>query len=68
MHPRIGWIQVCRDIALFYRGSPAFAVKAICQFGANVISCHLEIGDRGWYIVGCYLASGDRTTIRDVVA
>ena len=55
-------------VALFYWDSPVFAVKAIHQFGANVITCQMETGERHWYIVGCYLAPGDRTTIRGVEA
>ena len=47
-------------VALFYWESPAFAVEAIFQFGANVIACQLETGERRWYIIGCYLALGDR--------
>ena len=48
--------------------SPAFSVEAIRQFNANVIACHLTTGDRRWYIVGCYLAPFDNTTIRYVDA
>ena len=53
-------------VAIFYQDSPVFAVEAIRQFGANVIACQLAMGGRRWYIVGCYLAPGDRTTIIDV--
>ena len=35
------------------RDSPAFAFEAIRQFNANVIACHLTMGDRLWYIFGC---------------
>ena len=31
-------IRHCGGVALFYRDSPAFAVEAINQFGANVIA------------------------------
>ena len=59
-------IRHCSGVALFYRYSPNFAVKVICQFGANVIVCQLVTRERLWYVVGCYLAPGDGTTIRDV--
>ena len=36
--------------------SPNFVVKAIHQFGVNVIACQLEMVERHWYIVRCYLA------------
>ena len=55
-------------VALFYQESPAFAVKAIRQFGTNVIVCQMETGGRRWYITICYLAPGDGTTIRYVEA
>ena len=50
------------------RDSPAFAVKSIRQFNVNVITRHLTMGDRRWYIVECYLAPFDNTTIRYVEA
>ena len=55
-------------VALFYWDSPAFAVEAIHQFGVNAIACQLATGGRCWYIIRCYVASGDDTTIRDVEA
>ena len=59
-------IQHQGNVALFYRDSPAFAVEAIHHFGVNIIACQLVTGERRWYIVGCYMAPGDRETIRDV--
>ena len=56
------------DVALYYQDSPAFAVKAIRQFDKNITACHLATGERRWYIVRCYLAPGNDTTIRDVEA
>ena len=53
-------------VTIFYRDSPVFAVEAIRQFDANVIAFQMATVKRRWYIVGCYLATGDRTTIRDV--
>ena len=36
-------------VALFYRDYPNFSVEAIRQFGANIIACQLEMGERSWY-------------------
>ena len=55
-------------VAFLYRYYPAFAVKAIRQFGANGIAYQLVTGERRWYIDGCSLEPGDKTTIRDVEA
>ena len=33
-------------VALFCWDSPAFAVEAILQFGANVIACQMATGER----------------------
>ena len=41
----------------------AFAFEAIRQFNANVIVCYPKTGDRRCYIIGCYLAPFDNTTI-----
>ena len=57
-----------RGLALFYQDPPAFVVEVICQFGVNVITCQLATGERRWYIVGCHLAPGYKTMIRDVEA
>ena len=56
-------IRNCSGVALFYHNSLTFAVKAIRQFGANIIAGQMEIGERRWYIVGCYLSPGNVTTI-----
>ena len=61
-------IQHCDGVALFYRDSPNFSVEVIRQFSANVIVCQLAMGERPWYIVVCYLAPGDGSTIRDMEA
>ena len=55
-------------VALFYRDSSAFAAEAIRQFRENIVACQMATGDRWWYIVGCYLAPGDDTTIWDAEA
>ena len=61
-------IRHCGSVALFYRYSPVFLVEMIRQFGKNVITCQLDMGEKGWYIVGCYLEPGDGATIQDVEA
>ena len=53
---------------MFHRPAPHFSVEAIQQFGPNVVGFHLATGARRWYIVGCYLASDDTSTIEIVVA
>ena len=50
------------------RDSLTFAFEAIRQFNTHVIACHLTMGDRLWYIVGCYLAPFDNTKIQYVEA
>ena len=51
------------DVAIFYRPAPHFAVEAVRNFGPYVISFQLATGARRWYIVGCYLALDDTSTI-----
>ena len=55
-------------VAVFYRPSPHFEVEAVRQFFPNVVSFQLETGARRWYIIGCYLAPDDTSTIDIVVA
>ena len=57
-----------RGVALFYRLSPLFAVEAVREYGPNVMSFELATGARRWYIIGCYLAPDDTSTIDRVVA
>ena len=54
-------------VAIFHRPAPHFAVEAVQQFGLNVIGFQLATGVRRWYIVGCYLAPDDTSTIERVV-
>ena len=53
-------------VTLLYWHSPRFVVEAICQFGANIITCQLERGRGCWYIIRCNLVPVDRATIWDV--
>ena len=55
-------------VALFYRPSPLFAVEAVREYGPNVMSFKLAMGARRWYIIGCYLAPKDTSTIERVVS
>ena len=55
-------------VALFYQLSPLFVVEALRQFGPNVMSFQLSTGARWWYIIGCYLAHDNASTIESVVA
>ena len=55
-------------VAVFYWPSPLFAVEAVCQFGPNVVSFQLATGARRWYIIGCYLAPDNTSTIESVGA
>ena len=55
-------------VAVFYRPSPLFAVEAVRQFGPNIVSFQLATGALQCYIIGCYLAPDDTSTIDSVVA
>ena len=54
-------------VAFFHWPAPYFAVEAVQQFQPNVVVFQLETGGRRWYIVGCYLAPDDTSTIESVV-
>ena len=66
----VTWVPIrhCGGVVLFYQNSLNFSVEAILQFSANVITCQLEMGERRWCIVGCYLDTVDAVTIWDVEA
>ena len=57
----------CGGVAIFQWPAPHFAVEAMQQFGQNIIGFQLSTGARRWYIVGCYLAPDDTSTIERVV-
>ena len=57
----------CGSVAIFYRPAPHFAVEVVQKFGPNVIGFQLATGARQWYIVGCYLAPDDTSTVERVV-
>ena len=54
-------------VEIFHRPASYFAVEAVQQFGPNVIGFQLATGARRWYIVGCYLAPDNTSTIERVV-
>ena len=43
-------------------------MEVVRQFGPNVVSFQLAMGAWRWYIIGCYLAPDDTSTIESVVA
>ena len=43
-------------------------METIHNFGPNVVKFQLEMGDRRWYIVGCYLSPKDTSTIDSIAA
>ena len=60
--------QHCSGVALFYWPAPHFAVEAIQKFGFNVAVFQLDMEERPWNIVVCYLAPDDTLTIKSVLA
>ena len=53
---------------MFYRLSTLFSVESMRQFGPNTVGFQLTMGVGRWYIIGCYLAPDDTSTIESVVA
>ena len=54
-------------VTLFYRPSPLFVVENVREIGPNVMSFEVATGARRWYIIGCYLAPNETSTIGRVV-
>ena len=50
-------------IFMLFRAAEDFSVEAPCLYGANIVSFQLASGGHWWYIVGCYLAPDDTSTI-----
>ena len=60
--------SVHRDgVSVFYRAAENFSVEALKTYRESVFSFHLALGNRRWFIVGCYLAPENASTIEDVV-
>ena len=55
-------------VAIFYRTADHFSVEVFQSHRANVVSFQLVSGDRWWFIMGCYMAPDDASTIEDSVA
>ena len=60
-------IRHCSGVAVFRRVLPRFSVKALQQFGTNVVIFHLVKGGQQWYIIGCYLFPNEASTIECVL-
>ena len=43
-------------------------MEAIQQFGQNIFGFQLEMGERRWYIIGCFLVPDNTSTIESVIA
>ena len=52
---------------MFYPPSPQYAVEEIHQFGTNIVSFQLEMGEQKWYIIRCYLSPDDISMIESAV-
>ena len=50
-------------VAVLYRTAEHFSFKWLQTYGKNVVSFQMASGDRRWYIVGCYVAPDDASTI-----
>ena len=54
-------------VAVFLRPAPPFVVEVVQQLGPNVVVFQMATGAGKWYIVGCYLAPDNTSTIDSVV-
>ena len=52
---------------MFYQASLRLAVEAIQQFGPHDKCFHMVMGEHRWYIIRCYLAINNASTIESVV-
>ena len=55
-------------VALLYIPSPLIAVEAVREYRLNVMIFEVPTGARRWFIIGCYLAPDDTSTIESVPA
>ena len=60
-------IRHCGGEAVFYRVPSRFAVKALQQFGTNIVRLHMVKGEHQWYIIECYLSPHGAFTIECVL-
>ena len=49
--------------AVFYIAADHFSMEALQTYGANFFRFHLALGEMQWFIVGCYLAPDNNSTI-----
>ena len=61
------FIRHCDRVAVFYCVSLRFSIKAVQQFGTNVVRFHFVKGEQKWYIIGCYFSPDDGLTIECVL-
>ena len=55
-------------VAVIYRASLWFLVEAIQQFELSVFIFQMAMGERLWYIIGCYLSPDDASAVEIAVA
>ena len=60
-------IRHCGGVEVFHHVPPRFSVKALQQFGTNVVRFHIVKGEQQWYIIGCKLFLNDASTIECVL-
>ena len=53
---------------MFYWESLQYSIEAIQWFFPNVVRFQLAKGERWWYIIGCYLAPNNASTIESVIS
>ena len=77
LHPRVGWVQPRRygraELTPLWSGRVLSAVTTVCGGGCALVwpqRHHLQLttGAQWWYIIGCYLAPDNTSTIESVVA
>ena len=54
-------------IVVFYHATEHLSMEALQLYGANAVSFHLDLDGHRWFIVGCYLAPDENSTIEDVI-
>ena len=59
-------IQHRSRVAVLYWPPPRYAVDAIQQFRPNYVGFQIDMGDKRWYIIRCYLAPDNTLTIESI--
>ena len=60
-------IPYCDGVAVFYREAEHVTLEALRLHGPNVVSFHMALGGHWWYVMGCYIAPVNASTIDAVV-